>query len=174
MKSFTRPNNVLIVSTHYFSSTLDCISLPIQIYSFKAINCTNLLSNYSPQVGSRPYTVYHSIHDNYYWMTHFGDPTFTHHLAIGLLWIFTALSLTNSPLLPCKATDYGLAMEDILKNFQQDYHQVLEQNGISIGKYCNHYSSKFMSNRQRVKKECNPKLLQEISVWLPHQKEDVT
>ena len=48
--------------------------------------------------------------------------------------MFTALYLTNSPLLPGKATDYGLAMKETFKNFQQEHQQVLEQNGISIGK----------------------------------------
>lgn len=52
-----------------------------------------------------PYGVYHSQYDNYYWMTHFGDPGFRYMTTMGEVWGRMALRLANADLLPF---DFGL------------------------------------------------------------------
>jgi N-acetylated-alpha-linked acidic dipeptidase len=47
-----------------------------------------------------PYGVYHSQYDNYYWMTHFGDPGFRYMTAMAEIWGRMALRLANAPVLP--------------------------------------------------------------------------
>lgn len=47
-----------------------------------------------------PYGVYHSIYDNYYWMTHFGDPGFRYMTTMADLWGRMALRLANADVLP--------------------------------------------------------------------------
>ncbi len=47
-----------------------------------------------------PYGVYHSIYDNYYWMTHFGDPGFRYMTTMADVWGRMALRLANAPVVP--------------------------------------------------------------------------
>lgn len=47
-----------------------------------------------------PYGVYHSIYDNYYWMTHHGDPGFRYMTAMAEVWGRMALRLANADALP--------------------------------------------------------------------------
>ena len=66
-------------------------------------------------------------------MSKFGDPDFTHHKALGLLWIHTALSLLTSPVLPGKAQDFGFIVEEIFENLSDEYEEVLNKNGVTLG-----------------------------------------
>ena len=52
-----------------------------------------------------PYGVYHSIYDNYYWMTQFGDPGFKYMTAMAEVWGRMALRLANAEHYP---HDFGI------------------------------------------------------------------
>lgn len=54
-----------------------------------------------------PYGVYHSIYDNYYWMTHFGDPGFRYMTAMADLWGRLTLRLANADVLPYDYRTYA-------------------------------------------------------------------
>jgi N-acetylated-alpha-linked acidic dipeptidase len=54
-----------------------------------------------------PYGVYHSLYDNFYWMSRFGDPTFDYHATMSRLWGVMALRLANSDLLPFDLSAYA-------------------------------------------------------------------
>ncbi|MBI3981680.1 MAG: M28 family peptidase, partial [Gemmatimonadetes bacterium] len=47
-----------------------------------------------------PYGVYHSQYDNFYWMTHFGDPGFRYMTAMAEIWGRMALRLANAEVYP--------------------------------------------------------------------------
>jgi N-acetylated-alpha-linked acidic dipeptidase len=47
-----------------------------------------------------PYGVYHSQYDDYYWMTHFGDPGFRYMTAMAEVWGRMALRIANADVLP--------------------------------------------------------------------------
>ena len=85
------------------------------------------------QANATDYAVYHSVHDNFYWMTHFGDPDFSHHLAIGMVWIKTAMLLTTTPVLPYDPRDYALRVTEIYNNLAKQYGSILNEQGISLG-----------------------------------------
>jgi len=53
------------------------------------------------------YGVYHSAYDSFYWMTHFGDPTFVYHVAAAQLWGTVALRLADAAGLPLDYRDYA-------------------------------------------------------------------
>jgi N-acetylated-alpha-linked acidic dipeptidase len=53
------------------------------------------------------YGVYHSAYDSFYWMTHFGDPTFVYHVAAAQIWGTIALRLADAPGLPLDYRDYA-------------------------------------------------------------------
>ncbi|MDH5235290.1 MAG: M28 family peptidase, partial [Gemmatimonadota bacterium] len=52
-----------------------------------------------------PYGVYHSIYDDYHWMTQFGDPGFKYMTAMGEVWGRMAMRLANADHYP---HDFGL------------------------------------------------------------------
>ena len=109
------------------------------------------------QSNSSDYSVYHSVHDNFYWMTHFGDPDFSHHKALGLWWVNIALSLLTAPVLPGKAEDFGFIVEEIFENLNMEYGKVLDQNGVSLGKQLwlqQLFSRKILKCRGRRVKNC--------------------
>lgn len=53
------------------------------------------------------YGVYHSAYDSFYWMTHFGDPTFTYHVTAARLWGTVAMRLAGAESLPLDYRDYA-------------------------------------------------------------------
>jgi N-acetylated-alpha-linked acidic dipeptidase len=54
-----------------------------------------------------PYGVYHSIYDDYYWMTHFGDPGFRYMTTMAEVWGRMALRLANADVLPFDFSTYA-------------------------------------------------------------------
>ena len=49
---------------------------------------------------SGPYGVYHSLYDDFYWMKHFGDPTFAYHATLAQIIGTIALRLDEADILP--------------------------------------------------------------------------
>ncbi len=86
-------------------------------------------SDHSPFVGhagisavsmgfSGPYGVYHAMQDNYYWMEHFGDPTFQYQVAMAQIWGIIALRLSNADILPFDYDVYAKALLLELETFK--------------------------------------------------------
>ncbi len=86
----------------------------------------------SLQTNSTSYAVYHSVHDNFYWMSHFGDPSFTHHVAIGLVWMKTALQLTTQPVLPYDPRLYAEVVKDIFDDLSKLNSELLSKQNITL------------------------------------------
>lgn len=92
--------------------------------------CDN--SSLMMQANITGYAVYHSVHDNFYWMTNFGDPTFTHHQALGLVWSKTAILLATSPVLPYDPRDYAISLQNLFSTFVQLYGPTLQDQNITL------------------------------------------
>jgi N-acetylated-alpha-linked acidic dipeptidase len=54
-----------------------------------------------------PYGVYHAIHDDFYWMKNFGDPTFMYHATLAKILGVTALRITESDIYPLDFKSYS-------------------------------------------------------------------
>ncbi len=61
------------------------------------------------------YGVYHSAYDSFYWMSHFGDPTFVYHVAAAQVWGTVAMRLADAEGLPLNYTDYAAQIGDFFK-----------------------------------------------------------
>ena len=86
-------------------------------------------SDHSPFIGhagipslsmgfSGPYGVYHAMQDNFYWMEHFGDPTFQYQAAMARIWGSLALQLANADILPFDFETYATDLMTPLKLLQ--------------------------------------------------------
>ena len=53
------------------------------------------------------YGVYHAMQDTFYWMEHFGDPTFQYQVTMSKIWGTLALQLANSDILPFDYETYA-------------------------------------------------------------------
>ena len=53
------------------------------------------------------YGVYHSLYDDFYWMKHFGDPTFAYHTALARILGTLALRLDEADILPFDYSAYA-------------------------------------------------------------------
>jgi N-acetylated-alpha-linked acidic dipeptidase len=60
------------------------------------------------------YGVYHSAYDSFYWMAHFGDPTFQYHVAAAQVWGTIALRLADAAGLPFDYTDYASQLREFV------------------------------------------------------------
>jgi len=60
------------------------------------------------------YGVYHSAFDSFYWMSHFGDPTFQYHVAAAQIWGTVAMRLTDAGGLPLDYTDYAAELREFV------------------------------------------------------------
>lgn len=60
------------------------------------------------------YGVYHSAYDSFYWMSHFGDPSFQYHVAAAQLWGTIAMRLADAAALPLDYTDYAAQLREFV------------------------------------------------------------
>jgi N-acetylated-alpha-linked acidic dipeptidase len=60
------------------------------------------------------YGVYHSAYDSFYWMAHFGDPTFQYHVAAAQIWGTITLRLADAEGLPLDYTDYASQLKEFV------------------------------------------------------------
>jgi len=71
-----------------------------------------------------PYGVYHSMYDDYYWMSNFGDPGYKYHATMSQLWGVTALRLAQADVLPLDFQFYGEIvgqfLDELAKNQKYD------------------------------------------------------
>lgn len=75
------------------------------------------------------YGVYHSAYDSFYWMTHFGDPSFVYHVAAAQLWGTIALRMADAEVLPFDYTDYAAQ----IREFFTDAVKVAKRRNLSSG-----------------------------------------
>jgi N-acetylated-alpha-linked acidic dipeptidase len=60
------------------------------------------------------YGVYHSAYDSFYWMAHFGDPTFQYHVAAAQIWGTITLRLADATGLPLDYVDYAKQLREFV------------------------------------------------------------
>lgn len=74
---------------------------------------------------------YHTLYDNFDWMSRFVDPTFKYHLTLGKLWLMHTLILADSAIIPLDIKTY---CEQLQKNFfelEKKYASLFRQYNIS-------------------------------------------
>jgi N-acetylated-alpha-linked acidic dipeptidase len=71
------------------------------------------------------YGVYHSMYDDYYWMSHIGDPSFEYHVALTRIWGLVALRLANADILPFDFGFNAAVLEQFLRELEQENHGAL-------------------------------------------------
>ena len=66
-----------------------------------------------------PYGVYHSAHDDFYWMNQFGDPGYRYHTLMSKLWGVLALRLANAEILPFDFAFYADNIRQFVEELQR-------------------------------------------------------
>jgi N-acetylated-alpha-linked acidic dipeptidase len=69
---------------------------------------------------SGSYGVYHSVYDNFFWMTHFGDPEFIYHQAAARIMALLTMRVASADVAPLRFSDYGRALSDDLDEIRTD------------------------------------------------------
>jgi N-acetylated-alpha-linked acidic dipeptidase len=65
---------------------------------------------------SGDYGVYHSMYDNYYWMSHFGDPGMQYTATLAKMWAHMIIELACNPLLPL---DYEVYAQELIRYLEE-------------------------------------------------------
>lgn len=76
--------------------------------------------------------VYHSIYDDFYWFTHFGDPSFEYERAESEIMGTAVMRLANADLLPFNFEDFSTAvhkyLDDVQTLLKDDQQNIRERN----------------------------------------------
>jgi N-acetylated-alpha-linked acidic dipeptidase len=70
---------------------------------------------------SGDYGVYHSMYDDYYWMTHFGDPGMKYTAALAKIWAHQVIDLASSRLLPLDFEAYAAELKVYLEEWAKQF-----------------------------------------------------
>jgi len=87
-----------------FTAFLDHAGVPVLDFSFGG-----------------PYGVYHSIYDDFYWMEHFGDPTFQYHATLAKIIGTALLRMSEAPVLPFRYSAYAQEVRGYIGEVEKDY-----------------------------------------------------
>ena len=68
---------------------------------------------------SGDYGVYHSMYDNYYWMSHFGDPRMLYTATLAKMWAHMIIELACNPLIPLDYEIYAQELKRYLKEWEE-------------------------------------------------------
>uniref|UniRef100_A0A1X7V380 Aminopeptidase NAALADL1 n=1 Tax=Amphimedon queenslandica TaxID=400682 RepID=A0A1X7V380_AMPQE len=77
------------------------------------------------------YPVYHSVHDNYYWMTNFADPSMKYSVAMGELWTQIAMAIATTPIIPYNPVRYYERLLEMYNQLESEHGSALKQNNIT-------------------------------------------
>ncbi len=66
------------------------------------------------------YGVYHSVYDNFFWMSHFGDPEFLYHQAAARFYGLLGMRLASEKIVPLRFSNYGTALMSDLNEIRTD------------------------------------------------------
>nr|QHX41452.1 N-acetylated-alpha-linked acidic dipeptidase [Halisarca dujardinii]QIZ30868.1 N-acetylated-alpha-linked acidic dipeptidase [Halisarca dujardinii] len=78
------------------------------------------------------YPVYHSIHDTFQWIKTSLEPHFAHHLALGKVWLRTALNISTTPVLPFGVVEYGEHLLMLVQDLNSTHNQTLGRENITL------------------------------------------
>jgi N-acetylated-alpha-linked acidic dipeptidase len=67
------------------------------------------------------YGVYHSVYDNYYWMTHFGDPGMKYTATLARIWAHLIIDLACRPVLPLDYETYARELRTYISDWASKY-----------------------------------------------------
>lgn len=73
---------------------------------------------------------YHSVYDNFFWMSHFGDPEFIYHQAAARIYGLLAFRLASDKVVPLRFSNYGSALMDDLNAIRTD---VIRRARLAVG-----------------------------------------
>ncbi len=65
-----------------------------------------------------PYGVYHSMYDDYSWMSRIGDPGFRYNTTLARLWGILAWRLADAEVLPMRYSDYARSIPDYIDRIE--------------------------------------------------------
>lgn len=108
---------------------------------------------------SGPYGVYHSQYDNFYWMSHFGDPQFRYHATMSIIWGMAALRFANADIFPF---DYAVYAEEIT-NYIDEIKEKTVQNLTPEIQSVLEKAKSFQSSAQQLNQKIEQILVSESS-----------
>ncbi|KAF6141717.1 hypothetical protein GIB67_027895 [Kingdonia uniflora] len=111
------------------------------------------------------YPVYHSMYDDFTWMTKFGDPMFHRHVAAASIWGLLALHLLDEKFLPFNYISYANELQRCAKELEDE----VSSNGIN---FIPLYKSIAELKNAATKIDSQRKVLEESTCWTSMWKKD--
>jgi N-acetylated-alpha-linked acidic dipeptidase len=79
------------------------------------------------------YGVYHSMYDDFYWMSHFGDPGMHYTRALAMIWARMALDLASSRLIPLDYESYAVELKGYLDEWAKQFDPSKKKSAKLVG-----------------------------------------
>ncbi len=107
-----------------------------------------------------PYGVYHSQYDNFYWMSHFGDPLFLYHATMSKIWGIAVLRMANADIFPFDYAAYAGEISNYIKEVKERAEKTSALDMESLLKKV----ESFKTNAQQINLKIEALLTSEASV----------
>ncbi len=78
------------------------------------------------------YGVYHAADDNFYWMEHFGDPSFRYSVAAAQVFGTLGLRMADADVLPFDYSEYGEAIQKYVRDLTEEMKQSNQSERLSL------------------------------------------
>lgn len=126
---------------------------------------------------SGDYGVYHSMYDDYYWMSHFGDPGMLYTAALAKIWSRMVIDLACSPLLPLDYENYARELEKYLEDWaaQHDPSQKKSEDLFSLIREMRKSASRltpYLLGQKGIQEDISSKTVQKVNRLLIDMERD--
>jgi len=120
----------------------------VNFYQRLGIPIVDIRYTYNSKTSGNP--LYHTVHDNFWWMSTLIDPEFKYHQVTTRIWTQITMTLADAVVLPLNVTHYGENMKvfntKIMKDFATDFKNYSVQNELD-------YLVKAVENFQNTTKD---------------------
>ena len=79
------------------------------------------------------YPTYHTLYDNFNYVTKFIDPDFRYHTLIAKIWLLYTLEVADARVLPFNITRFADKLFSDVKILEKDFLKMTSPNNISLG-----------------------------------------
>ena len=85
-----------------------------------------------PQLSNYP--SYHTLYDNYNYISKFIDPDYRYHTLLAKIWLLYTVELADTIVLPFNLTRYANRVYDDVVMLELDFQEIFTPQNISLGK----------------------------------------
>ena len=77
--------------------------------------------------------LYHTVHDNFWWMSRLIDPEFKFHQVTTRVWVQLTMTLADTVILPFNVSHYGVMLTYYTEDIKKKYGKTFKSHNVDLG-----------------------------------------